>query len=249
MATFHVKNSQIDGKNIQIIGEDYNHLKNVLRSKIGEKIDICDENSIKYNTKIIEYTDKAAVCEIEKIDDRNTETKVKMTLFQGLPKMDKFELIIQKSTEIGVSDIYPVQMDRSIMKIDEKNLDKKLDRWNKISLEASKQSGRQKIPNVHTVINLKNIIENISKYDIVLLPYENEKSATIKDVIGDLKSNKEEFKNIAVIIGPEGGFSENEISTLSKYENVNIVTLGPRILRTETAGIVTLAMLVYEFEL
>lgn len=140
-------------------------------------------------------------------------------------------------------------MERSIVKLDEKSLDKKLDRWNKISAEASKQSGRQKIPHVHSAINFKNIIENISKYDIVLLPYENEKSATIKDSLMKIKEKNNNIKEIAIIIGPEGGFSENEIGLVNKFENVHTVTLGPRILRTETAGLATLAMLIYEFEL
>ena len=248
MSTFYVKTSQINNNKIEIIGEDYKHIKNVLRCKIGEKIDVCDENAIRYKTKITNFTDKSIICEIQEIDKNTTEAKINITLFQGLPKSDKLELIIQKATEMGVYSVVPVQMERSIIKIDEKNLEKKLERWNKISAEASKQSGRQKVPEVHRVINFKNIIENISKYDIVLLPYENEKSVTIKDVLINLKKCNTNISNIAVIIGPEGGFSENEINTLSEIENVHIVTLGPRILRTETAGLATLSMLVYEFE-
>ncbi|MBO5143560.1 MAG: 16S rRNA (uracil(1498)-N(3))-methyltransferase [Clostridia bacterium] len=249
MSTFYIKNEQIAGNKIKIIGDDYNHLKNVLRYKTGEKLDVCDENAIRYNTKIIEYTGEEVICEIVAIDKNTTESPINITLYQGLPKADKLELIIQKATEIGVNEVYPVQMERSIVKLDEKNIDKKLDRWNKISAEASKQSGRQKIPQVHRVINLKNIIENISKYDIVLLPYENEKSATIKDTLKVCMERNPKIKDIAVIIGPEGGFSEDEIKKLNDIENVRTVTLGPRILRTETAGLATLSMLVYEFEL
>ena len=249
MSTFYVENNQIKDGYISILGDDYRHIKNVLRCKIGEKLDICDENAVRYKTKINKYIEDEVVCEIETIDENSTESPINITLFQGLPKSDKLELIIQQATEMGASSVYPVQMERSIVKIDEKSIDKKLDRWNKIAVEASKQSGRQKVLKVHRVINLKNIIENISKYDIVLLPYENEKSATIKDTLKSLLDRKVLVNDIAVIIGPEGGFSDEEVSTLNKFENVHTVTLGPRILRTETAGLATLAMLIYEFEL
>ena len=249
MSTFYIKNNQIKDGYISILGDDYKHIKNVLRCKIGEYIDICDENAIRYKTKIAKYMEDEVVCQVEKIDENSTESPINITLYQGLPKSDKLELIIQKATEIGASNVYPVQMERSIVKLEEKSIDKKIDRWNKIAVEASKQSGRQKVLKVHRVIKLKNIIENISKYDIVLLPYENEKSATIKGTLKKLLEKNIKINDIAVIIGPEGGFSEEEVSTLNKFENVHTVTFGPRILRTETAGLATLAMLIYEFEL
>ena len=121
--------------------------------------------------------------------------------------------------------------------------------WNKIAKEASKQCGRQKIPKVIEPMNFKNMIENISKYDIVLLLYENEKSITIKQVLQKLKKEGKKAYKIAIIIGPEGGFSKEEVSKLSEVENVQVVTVGARILRTETAGVVAMAMLNYEFEL
>lgn len=249
MSTFYIKNNQIDADKIIILGEDYNHIKNVLRCKLGEEIDVCDENEIRYKTKIEEYTDKMVVCAIESVDETITEFGIDVSLYQGVPKSDKFELIIQKTTELGINHIIPVQMERSIAKIDEKNAEKKLERWNKIALEASKQSGRQKVPTVHNVIKFKNIIENISKYDIVLLPYENEKSVTMRVALNKIKANNNKIEKIAVIIGPEGGFSDEEINMIMKYENVYIVSLGPRILRTETAGLTALAMITYEFEL
>lgn len=249
MSTFYIKNNQINDDKIEIIGDDYNHIKNVLRCKISENIDICDETATRYKTKIVEFTDKTVICEIKSIEENSTEPNINVTLYQGLPKADKLELIIQKTTEIGVNHIYPVQMARSIAKLDEKNTERKQERWNKICIEASKQCGRQMVPNVYKAINFKNIIENISKYDIVLLPYENEKSVTLKKAITEIRANNINVNNIAIIIGPEGGFSEEEVNTLSEYKNVYTITLGPRILRTETAGLVTLAMLMYEFEL
>lgn len=249
MSTFYVKNNQINDGKIEIVGEDYRHLKNVLRYTIEDDLEICDENAVRYQTKIEKFTENCAICKIQEILKGTTEAPMQVTLYQGLPKSDKLEQIIQKTTEMGIYEIIPVAMERSIAKIEEKNKAKKSERWNKISMEASKQSGRQKIPTVQEMINFKNIIENISKYDIVLLPYENEKSTSIKNAVLQARVTNSDIKNIAVIIGPEGGFSEEEVKLLSELEKVCVVTLGPRILRTETAGIATLAMLLYEFEL
>ena len=247
MSTFYVKNNQIKDGKIEILGEDYRHLRNVLRYKIDDELEICDENTIRYQTKIENFKESCAICKIQEILNGTTESPINVTLYQGLPKSDKLEQIIQKTTEMGICEIIPVAMERSIVKMEEKNKVKKLERWNKIAVEASKQSGRQKIPNVEEPINFKNIIENISKYDIVLLLYENEKSVTIKEAI--TKRKKESMQKIAIIIGPEGGFSKDEVDMLSKFDNVHVVTVGPRILRTETAGLAALAMIVYELEL
>ena len=247
MSTFYVKNSQIKDNKIEIIGEDYRHLKNVLRYKINDNLEICDEDSIRYQTRIEKFNENCAVCVIQEVIEGTTEAPMLVTLYQGLPKSDKLEQIIQKTTEMGVSEIIPVEMERSIAKVEEKNKAKKLERWNKIAFEASKQSGRQKIPVVQEPINFKNIIENISKYDIVLLLYENEKSVTIKEALK--KHTKASLQKLAIVIGPEGGFSSKEIEMLSKFQNVQVVTVGPRILRTETAGLAAIAMIVYELEL
>ena len=220
-----------------------------MRYKIADYLEICDENAIRYQTKIINFTDKSAICEIQNIIEGTTETPFCVTLYQGIPKADKMEQIIQKNTEMVVFEIIPVAMESSIAKIEEKNKIKKIERWNKIAIEASKQSGRQKIPKVQEPINFKNIIENISKYDIVLLLYENEKSVTMKEVVEEAIQKNSKLQNIAVIIGPEGGFSKQEVNILSRVENVQVVTVGNRILRTETAGIAVLAMLVYALEL
>jgi len=247
MSTFYVKNNQINDGKIEIVGEDYRHLKNVLRYTIEDDLEICDENAVRYQTKIEKFTENCAICKIQEILKGTTEAPMQVTLYQGLPKSDKLEQIIQKTTEMGIYEIIPVAMERSIAKIEEKNKAKKSERWNKISMEASKQSGRQKIPTVQEMINFKNIIENISKYDIVLLLYENEKSVTIKKAFANRR--KEAMQKIAIIIGPEGGFSKEEVDMLAKFDNVQVVTVGPRILRTETAGLAALAMIVYELEL
>lgn len=248
MSTFFVKAQQIKEDRIEILGEDYKHLRNVLRYQLGDELEVCDETEKRYRTKIIAYQKEKAICLIQETVEGTTELPIKVSLYQGLPKADKLEQIIQKNTEMGVLEIFPVEMERSIVKIEEKNKEKKLERWNKIALEASKQSGRQRVPKVYEPMKFKNIIENISKYDIVLLLYENEKSLTLKQVLQKWKKEKI-ISKIAIMIGPEGGFSKEEVDILSKFDNLQIVTVGARILRTETAGIAALAMVNYEFEL
>ncbi len=245
MTTFFVENKQIKNNTIQIFGDDFHHIKNVLRLKIGEELHICDDDNNRYLVKLQEYDTASISLEIIERLDYSTELPVNITLFQGLPKQDKLETIIQKTAELGVNEVIPVTMERSVVKVDEKNEAKKQERWQKVAKEASIQSGRQKIPKISPVINFKNIIENIEKYDIVLLPYENEQSVTLKQCLNALDKGK--ISNIAVIIGPEGGFSEAEINSLINVPNVRIVTLGKRILRTETASIATISMLTYEF--
>ena len=244
MSIFYVKNEQINNDKAVIIGDDVKHIRDVLRYNVEDLLDICDENGIRYHTKISNFEKTNIDLEILEVSDYTTEPSINITLFQGMPKADKLEMIIQKCTELGVNEIVPVITDRVIVKLDEKNIDKKLERWNKIALEAGKQSGRQKIPVVQKPTKLKNLIENISKYDILILPYECEKEITLKSVLRNLDGKCE---NVAIMIGPEGGFAEEEISLL-ELDNVKRVTLGPRILRTETAGMATLAMVLYELQ-
>ena len=244
MSTFYVKNEQIIENKINILDEDVNHIKNVLRYKIDDKLDVCDENGTRYKTIIENFEKDKVILNILEISNETTECKINITLYQGLPKSDKMDLIVQKCTELGVKEIVPVVSERVIVKLDDKNEAKKQERWQKIAKEAAKQSGRQIVPNVKNAINLKNIIENLSKYDIVIVPYECEKEHNIKNILRNISNTKD----IAIIIGPEGGFSENDIEILNEVENLKKVSLGPRILRTETAGLATLAMVIYELD-
>lgn len=246
ISTFYIKNNQIKDDVIKIIGDDVNHIKNVLRYKNGDELQVCDETGTRYITKINAFENDEVILKICEITNVSTELDVKITLVQGLPKSDKMDFIIQKCTELGVSEIIPVITERTIVKIDEKNENKKLERWQRIGVEAAKQSRRQVIPQVEKIVNLENFVENLSKYDIVIVPYECEDEYTLKMALNETKHN---VKNIAIVIGPEGGFSEKDIEILRTYSNVKEVSLGKRILRTETAGIATLSMLVYEFEL
>ena len=247
MPKFFVKNNQIDDNQIKIMGEDVNHISNVLRMKNNEAVQICDiETSQNYSAKIIEQNKQNIVCEIlEKIESK-AETKINVHIFQGLPKSDKMELIIQKSTELGVKEITPVQMERCVVKLDKKDSVKKIQRWQKIAEVAAKQSGRDIIPKINNVINSKEFCKNFIDYDIIIIAYENEKVNTIKPLLQELKI-KNKYPKIAILIGPEGGIEDKEMM-LFKENNAKIVTLGNRILRTETVALNMLSVIIYEFE-
>ena len=247
MYKFFVNKNQIESNKIKIIGEDVNHIKNVLRFDKEEKICVCNkEKAISFLCKVVDLNNEFVLCEIvDEIPD-TTETNCYIHIFQGLPKSDNFEFIIEKSTEIGVKEITPVSMKRSIVKLDEKDRSKKLIRWQKIAEVAAKQSKRDNILKVNNVINFQNIFEKVKDYDILLVAYEDEKENTLKNVLNKLKSEKKGLK-IAVIIGPEGGIDESEIN-LCKNNNFISVSLGKRILRTETAPLVIASNIIYELE-
>ncbi len=183
MNTFFVKNSHLHNGIAKVVGDDFHHIKNVLRIKIGEEVYICDEDENKFIAQLAEIRDDMAVFNILCKAERISELPINITLYQGMPKSDKLEQIIKESTQLGVFEIIPVNMEHSVVKLDNTSIDKKLERWQKIALEASKQSGRQKIPSISRVINFENIIENIGKYDIVLLLYVLENSFTLKVAI------------------------------------------------------------------
>lgn len=247
MYKFFITQNQIDENTATILGEDVNHISNVLRSKKNDNIILCnkDEGS-SYNTEIIEISKEYIKCSLINKILETVESSVSVDIYQGIPKADKMEYIIQKATEIGVKNIYPVSMERCVVKLDSKTETKKIERWNKIAEVAAKQSKRDFIPKVENVIKIENICQNTSKYDIILIAYENEESNTLKKELKNLDKNKE--LKIAVVIGPEGGIAQNEIERLI-LSGAKVVTLGKRILRTETASLVVLSNIIYEFEL
>lgn len=247
MYKFFVKENQIEDKKVQITGEDVNHIKNVLRLQKGETIQVCStDTATSYVVKILEFNSANVLGEILEECLETTETSILLHIFQGLPKQEKMEAIIQKATEIGVSDITPVKMERCVVKLDEKTESKKIERWQKIAEVAAKQSKRDKIPQVHSCVSFKNIYEKLEKYDIVIVAYEEETNVSIKQVLKSV--SKEEQNKIAVLIGPEGGISKEEIEFLKTIPNTRVVTLGKRILRTETAPIVLASVIMYEFD-
>lgn len=247
MYKFFVENGQIKDEMVTIIGEDVNHIRNVLRLKIEEQVQICNKDTSKsYVARILELEPNEVRLEILEECVETSESKILLDIFQGLPKQEKMEQIIKQATEIGVSGVIPVKMERCVMKLDDKAELKKIERWQKIAEVASKQSKRDKIPKIHSVISLKNAYEKLLEYDIVVIAYEEENETTIKQVLQEL--NHETMKKVAVLIGPEGGMASHEVDFLRKLPNAKIVTLGKRILRTETAPLVLASVIMYEFD-
>ncbi len=245
MPKFFVNNENII-KNKIIIKKDYNHIKNVLRKQIGDNIQICNEDDSKtYNCKISNIREDTIECDIKNEILTNTESSLKVTIFQGLPKSEKMETVIQKSIELGIYEITPVEMKNSVVKLNEKDKQKKIQRWQKIAEVAAKQCGRNIIPKINNICSIEDICEKIDSYNSVIVAYENEENYSIKDEIEKLKRQNNKVKDIAVVIGPEGGFDIKEIDNLKKA-GANIVTLGKRILRTETVSIAITSILMYE---
>lgn len=245
MPKFFVKSNQIEENIITILGTDVNHIVNVLRLKIDDEIQVCNEETgVNYNTKIVELNKEFVKCNIFEKIQSNAEVAVYINILQGLPKAEKMELIIQKCTELGVKEITPVEMERCIVKLDNKSASKKQERWQKIAEVAAKQSGRDIIPKINNVINIKNICNMLKDYDIVIVPYEKERNNTFKEILKNLP--KKNLK-IAIVIGPEGGFEEKEIKQLEE-NNCKIVTLGNRILRTETVAMAMTSVIIYELD-
>lgn len=248
MPKFFVTQEQVKNDTIEIIGNDVNHIKNVLRQKIGDKITICNNDTLQdYECEISKIEENKIYCDIKETLNTSSESNVKVTIFQGLPKADKMELVIQKSVELGVFDITPVEMKRCVVKLKENDKKKKIERWHKIAEVAAKQSGRNQIPKINDIIQIKNICQEMEKYDIVLVAYEKEENNTLKQVLKQLKEREYSNLKIGVVIGPEGGIEEQEIEML-KENGAEIITLGKRILRTETVALNVLSILMYELE-
>lgn len=245
MHRFYVNENQIKDNIITITGQDVIHIKNVLRMKPGDEIVICDGQGKDSYCIINSVCDSSVIVAINSIHDTATELPVKITLFQGLPKADKMELIIQKAVELGVYEIVPVMMARSIVKYsDEKKETKKLLRWQAISESAAKQSGRGIIPKILPVMPYNKAISYATDLDLTVLPYENAKG--MKDTKESLESLKTCMK-AGIIIGPEGGFENSEVE-LAKEHNILPISLGRRILRTETASLAILSMAILYME-
>lgn len=245
MPRFFIKTEQIRDNEIIIIGEDVKHIKNVLRKQTGDSLEICNQQTgITYKCQISDLQeDKILTNIIDKIDSE--ENKIKVDIYQGLPKADKMELIIQKSIELGVNAIIPVEMKRCVVKLDLKSENKKIERWQKIAESAAKQSGRNFVPEIRNIVKIEEIAKLTNTYDSIIVCYENEKENYIKNELLKLK-NKENVK-IAVVIGPEGGLEEKDVEYL-KQNGASVVTLGNRILRTETVALNLLSIIMYELE-
>ena len=245
MNRFFGKSENISENIIIIDGQDVNHMKNVLRLKIGEQVMVNGGDNRDYLCEIEEYAeDKATlkVCEIVKSD---RELSSRVYLFQGLPKGDKMELIIQKCVELGVYEIIPVSMKRCVVKLDDKKSASKINRWQSISESAAKQSGRSIIPQVHDVMSYKEALNYALTMDYSLVPYElAEGMEATKDAMSNIKPGMD----VAVFIGPEGGFDITEIDEACN-KGMTPISLGKRILRTETAGLAVMSIIMYHLEI
>ncbi len=245
MPRFFVDENQICNNKIILDEENSNHLSKVLRSKIGDKVTVCDKKETDYDCVISEISKKEVVLEIEKQYENETEPKVKVTLFQALPKQSKMELIIEKCVEIGINEITPIETKFCIAKKNDKK-DNKISRWQKISETAAKQCNRGIIPKINDVIDIKDIKNEVENFDLFILAYEKEDKTNIKQLLS--KVNVNEVKNIGIIIGSEGGFDVDEVQYL-KDLGIESISLTKRILRTETASMYLLSNILYELEL
>ena len=225
-------------KRVHIFGKDFNHIKNVLRMKKGEQFLVSFENSSSL-CELDCYTEESVVAKILQENFQDTSLPIEIYLFQGLPKSDKLELIVQKTVELGVDGIIPVEMSRSIVKIEEKKKEAKTQRWQLIAESAAKQSKRTLIPKVFEPITFKQSLSKLQEMDLLLVPYESKNG--MSDTLSALKCIKAGSK-VGIVIGPEGGFEQGEINALTQIGGKTI-SLGKRILRTETASITAVGML------
>ncbi len=247
MPKFFVTTNQIEKSKIKIKDEDVKHIRNVLRAKIDDYINICDyQTSKNYKCQIEEINEQYIICNILEEKESEVEPEIKVTILQGLPKSDKMELVIQKAIELGAFSIIPLEMKRCVVKLKEKDRIKKIQRWQKIAEGAAKQSGRDIIPEIKDVINVEQAVKEFNKYDIILVAYENEKENMLKNELKKIL-NSNRMLNIAIIIGPEGGIEEEEIEKF-KQNGAKIISLGKRILRTETVALNVLSIIMYELE-
>lgn len=245
MYQFFVETSQIQGKKIVITGKDVNHIKNVLRMQPGEEIAVSNgEDGKEYRCGIEELYDDEIICTLRFVKEDGVELPSKIYLFQGLPKADKMELIVQKAVELGVYEIIPVATKRAVVKLDEKKAKTKINRWQTISESAAKQSKRRIVPRIHEVMSFKEAVAYAKDMEVKVIPYElAEGMEKTKELIDHLKPGQ----SIAIFIGPEGGFEESEIQTALE-QGIKPITLGKRILRTETAGFTVLSWIMYQLE-
>lgn len=246
MYNFFVEESSRNGDLFAISGSDCNHIKNVLRMRVGDSL-LVSSNGISHLCEITAIDDNSVLVKIIEENYKSTNLPIKIHLFQGLPKSDKMELIIQKSVELGVEEIIPVEMNRCVSKLDGKKKLSKVSRWQSIAESAAKQSKRNIVPKVSEVLSFKEALKKAETLDLILIPYENADGMTAtKQALLEIKSGM----SIGIFIGPEGGFDEKEILSATKSGGKSI-SLGKRILRTETAAItaVSMCMLYAEMEL
>ncbi len=232
-----------DRDTIELNEEDSRYISQVLRMRPGEEVTVVDADGLELICEISEITKKQVTLNINDRRENSSEPPFKVTLFQCVSKGERMDLTVQKCTELGVSSIVPVLSERCVVKMNAKDSKGKIDRWQKIALEASRQSGRGIVPKIEEPMPLEKAYELISDYDLTIFPWEEETGKGLKSALQSFNGKK-----IAIFIGPEGGFSQKEADDAVDRGAIR-VTLGPRILRTETAGAAVLAMIIYESEI
>lgn len=242
MHKFFVSKNNIVENTAIIEGDDVKHIYKVLRLEVGDSVSINNCDGEEFLGRIEDINKKQVIVKCTEKLALNNESPVEIYLFQGLPKSSKMDLIVQKATELGVKEVTPVITERVVVK-SELGEFKKVDRWNRIVLEACKQSKRSLIPKVNIPLEFEQLLDLLKNMDLIVVPYENAEGQGIKNMVNYV--NKSRIKKIAVIIGPEGGFEQEEINRLKEL-GAYIVTLGPRIFRTETAGLVCVSLIMYE---
>ncbi|ONI41524.1 hypothetical protein AN640_07920 [Candidatus Epulonipiscium fishelsonii] len=240
MKKFFVSPDKIADNKVIIEGSDYNHIINVFRLKMNDKLLINDRHGNEFTCIITSVEKLSLVATIEDKFILSTEPKTKVTLFQSLIKPEKMEFVLQKSVELGVYQIIPLITERCVIKLDSSKMENKVNRWKKIIEAAAKQSGRNLIPEIKLPVKFNKIIDYVNETDLNIIPYEKETQVSLKTI---LRKNIE--TNINVVIGPEGGFTEEEINQV-KINNFNCATLGKRILRSETAALTVISNIMYE---
>ena len=244
MQHFFVTPSQVKGEKIYVEGMDVNHMKNVLRMRCGEELMVSDGNNLKYRCSVEGYEEEQAVLRILEEMDVDTELSSRIYLFQGLPKQDKMELIVQKAVELGVYRVIPVSTRQAVVRLDQKKAGKKAERWQQIARSAAKQAKRGYVPEVAFPMSYREALEAARELDVILIPYELAKDMKeTKEIIERIRPGK----SVGIFIGPEGGFEKEEVELALEYGAMP-VTLGRRILRTETAGMAMLSVLMFHLE-
>ena len=245
MPRFFVSDSDcINSSSITLTGEDARHISLSLRAKPGEKITVCDGNMREFLCTVGNITKDSVILNIDQITQSDAEPDIDVTLYQALIKSDKFDTVVQKAVELGVTKIVPVITERCVSKPDEKSLKKKIERWNKISREAAMQSGRGMIPQVSDVLPFEKVLSQMQNDDLSFMCYEKTPHIPIKEIYENAKSKNKDLKTFSFIIGPEGGFSEKEAKKASA-SGIPLASLGNRILRTETAPLCVLSCIMF----
>lgn len=244
MQHFFVPPSQVGEGEILVTGPDVNHMRNVLRMRPGEELVVSDGNNRQYRCAVDHYEGENAFLSILEEKETDTELPSRIYLFQGLPKQEKMEWIVQKSVELGVCQVIPVATRRSVVRLDEKKAAKKVARWQQIAESAAKQAGRGYIPQVGDVQSYARALEQAAELDVVLIPYELERDVRrSREILEGIRPGQ----SVGIFIGPEGGFEKEEVEA-ALAAGAHPISLGRRILRTETAGLTVLSLLMFHLE-